>query len=309
MLYYFSGKESYLKKAALKKICDAVPCPEMNTAEFWEPSQELYSFIETMPFIGEKKVCVLHYFPEDKNFLDVLEGLYDGTDIYISVSTFPDRRKKIVKEVLELAQEKEFKKIDEQRLIQYVLNGLQVLGYSNEELVQAKGDLAKAFHAYILHADMDLECVQKHIKMIAFSGSLTKEHINAFAPDGSDLRAYLLSSMLLSRDFGCLGFARSLLEQGESVIGILSLVAYQIRICYKAVLFMDENYLSVIGIRNYQIYKDFKGYGAECYRKIYGLLMRDIGRIKNGEPSETVFLECLLESLIILREEDERYEL
>lgn len=110
MLYYYSGTESYLKKSALKKICDTISHPELNTAEFWEASPKLYSFIDTFPFVGGKKVCILHYFPDDKAFLEISRKMPDFTDVYIAVSSYPDKRKKIVKEILELAQEKEFKK-------------------------------------------------------------------------------------------------------------------------------------------------------------------------------------------------------
>ncbi len=303
MLYYYSGTESYLKKSALKKICDTISHPELNTAEFWEASPKLYSFIDTFPFVGGKKVCILHYFPDDKAFLEISRKMPDFTDVYIAVSSYPDKRKKIVKEILELAQEKEFKKIDDQRLMQYILNGLRSFGYTQEEMDATKGELARAFRAYAMHADMDLECVQKHIKLIAYSGSLTKEHIQVFGPDGSDLRAYRLSTMLLAEDYGCLDFAWHLLGQGESAIGILSLIAYQVRICYKAVLFGNENYLSLIGIHNYQLYKDFKSHSAADYKKIYNILMCGVDRIKRGEPSWAVLEECLLASLITISEE------
>ena len=161
----------------------------------------------------------------------------------------------------------------------------------------------ECFHGYILHADMDLEVVQKHVQMIAFSGALTPENIRTFAPDSSDYRAYKLSNMLLSKNASCVSFARQLLEQGETAIGIFSLVAYQLRVCYKAVLFREENYLSLIGIRDYQLYKRFADYRAGTYKAIYSVFMDGIRRVKKGEDVNAIMTDCLMNALAILKEE------
>ena len=71
-----------------------------------------------------------------------------------------------------------------------------------------------------------------------------------------------------------------------------------------ASLFSDENYLSLIGIRNYQLYKNFLDYPVDIYRRIYSVLMESIRRIKLGENSETVMAECLTQSLTVLKEKN-----
>ena len=81
------------------------------------------------------------------------------------------------------------------------------------------------------------------------------------------------------------------------------MIAYQIRICYKACLFSEENYLNLIGIRNYQLYKDFKNYTADTYKRVYHILMNGISRIKNGEKARATIADCMMESLDVLKEE------
>ena len=151
---------------------------------------------------------------------------------------------------------------------------------------------------------MTLDEVIKHVDMIGFSGNLSPDNIRMFSPESSDYRAFRLSNMLLSQDSSCIEFSNQLLLHGDNAIGLLSLIAYQVRVCYKASLFSDENYLSLIGIRNYQLYKNFLDYPVDIYRRIYSVLMESIRRIKLGENSETVMAECLTQSLTVLKEKN-----
>lgn len=301
-VYYFSGKENYLKKQEIRKVTDQIEAPELNVMEFHEPCEELYSFICTMPFIGDKKVGILHYFPEQDEFLSAVKSLPDFTDLYIISKDIPDHRKKVVKELSGLVITKEFKKISEDLLFKCISSRLQRYGYSADTVEGLKEVFMDAFRGYTHFADMDLEVVQKHVLMIAYSGALTPETIQTFAPESSNYRAFILSTMLLSNDSGCLSFAQGLLEQGEQPIGILSLVAYQIRICYKAILFSDENYSSLIGIRKYQLYEHYHTYTAKQYRDIYCNLMEGIRRIKKGEDASAVITNCLTLALATLKE-------
>ena len=299
-VYYFSGYENYLKKKELKKITDKIECPELNVALFCEAGVELLDFLSSYSFVGDKKVCILRFFPEEKDICEALKELPDCTDVYIVPNSPPDRRKNIVKDILALAEEREFKKINDELLFKSISAMLQRFGFSESEVSAHKDVLVDAFAGYRMHAEMDLEEVQKHVKMIAYSGSLTSENIRTFAPDSFEHKAFKISSMLLEKDEGCLGFAKNLMEQGDSAIGLFSLIAYQIRVCYKAMLFKDERYLNLIGIREYQLYAGFRNYGADKYLKIYELLMQGIRRIKKGGKDEAVMADMLMAALAIL---------
>lgn len=301
-VFYFSGKENYLKKQELRKIIDQIECPEMNVMEFYEPVPELYDFACTAPFIGTKKVGILHYYPEQEEFLSAVKDLPDFTDLYIIAKELPDHRKKVVKELSSIMVEREFKKIDDELLFKCIASRLHRYGYSLETISELREVLMDSFRGYSLFADMDLEVVQKHVQMIAFSGALTPETIQMFAPESSDYRAFRLSNMLLSKDPECIRFAKELLEQGEQPIGILSLVAYQIRICYKASLFQDENYCTLIGIRKYQLFDDFQAYMPQKYVEVYSLLMEGIRRVKKGEDASAVIADTLTDALAKLKE-------
>ena len=97
----------------------------------------------------------------------------------------------------------------------------------------------------------------------------------------------------------CIDYAKKLLDQGESPIGMLSLVLYQIRVCYKATLCREGNYLAKIGIRSYQLYGEFLKYGPDKYKALYTELQDAVNRIKNGEKSSAVVLDTIMRCLQI----------
>jgi len=301
-VYYFKGKEMYLKKQEVEKITSKIEFPELNVKRFHEETPELFDFAVTTPLIGDKKIGILYYIPDSGEFVELVKDLPDFTDLYIISSDFFDQRKKASKELLSYMTVKEFEKIDENLLFKCISSRLLRFGYASEEIAGLKDVLMEAFHSYIVSLDMDLDVVQKHVQMIGFSGKLTPETIRTFAPECSDLRAFRLSTMILEQDMGCLDYACRLIEQGENAIGLMSLIAYQIRICYKAVLFSDENYLSLIGIRSIQLYQDYRKYSAKQYKDIYSLLMESIRRIKKGESDDAVMADCLTNAVIILKE-------
>lgn len=305
-LFYFSGKETFLKHKEIRKISETIEFPEMNIQYFSEYSDEILQYLEVRPLLGEKKICILYFFPDSEQFLSYLstEGIPDYADVYIVVSAMPDMRKKTVKAVLKHATERTFDKVSEKQLyasIEARLSGKY--HFPVEEIRKYQQLLMAAFHAYFMHADMDLEQVIKYVDQIGFSGSLSPETIQAYSPDSSDLRAFRLATLLLSGDSSCVEFGKKLLEDGEQPIYIISLVLYQLRICYKAKLFSDENYKTLIGIQGFQLFKDFDRYSAATYKDLMNLFVGGINRIKKGEAGYAVFTDCLTASSMILKEE------
>lgn len=302
-VYYFSGNENYMKKQELKKIIKTEEIPDCNIERFYEHNQDIYNFIFTVPFTGNKKIAVVYFVPDQEQFVSSMKQMPDFTDLYIVTSEFLDQRKKVIKEFKKLAIEKKFDKISESLLYKSISSRLQRFGYKVEEIEAQKDVLMECFNSYFVSLDIDLDIVIIHVDMIGYSGELTPENIRALAPESSNYKAFQLANMLLSRNEKCIDFGCKLLEQGDNAILVLSSIAFQIRICYKAVLFSDENYLSLIGIRNFQLFEDFKLYSAKKYKIIYGLLMESIRKIKKGENASPVLAVCLAEALAILKEE------
>ncbi len=305
-LYCFSGYETFLKKKALLKVIESIEFPEINIQKYTEYTDDILNFLDTSPFGDSKKVGIFYFFPDSEDFASYLKknGLPDYTDIYILIHGFPDMRKKTVKAILNYAIERTFDKVSEEQL--YASIEMRLSGkyhFSVDEIRKNKSLLMDSFHAYFMYADVDLEYVIKYVDQLGFSGILSPETIRTYSPDSSDLRAFRLATLLLSRDDSCISFGKKLLEEGEAPIGIISLILYQLRICYKAKLFSSENYESLIGIRRFQLFKDFKIYSVISYKKLINLFIDGIHRIKKGECGCAVLTDCLTAATIILQEE------
>lgn len=299
-IYLFGGKEDFLKQKELRKILEEISFPEMNLWEAYEYSEEIISFLNTFPVMDKKKICVLHFFPASEDLVWEMEHLSDDIDVYILTKEMPDQRKSLTKRVLKISEIRTFEKVSEEILQKSIRLRLARAGYTQEQISSVDKILQEVFYVYIQDPDMDLYQVQMHVDMIALGGQLDYEHIHEFAPDSENLKAYKLSGMLLERNPACIGFAQQLLLQGENPIMILSLILYQIRVCYKAKLFQKEKYLNLIGIRSHQIFNNFSSYSASLYMGVYEILLIGINRIKKGEKGNAVLIDCLAQSLELL---------
>lgn len=291
MLYYFDGPENYLKIQEIEKAKKKLEDPEMNFREFHEWDPEIRNFLTCSSFISEKKICVLHFFPEEESFLGVCGT--DNADIYLVPEESPDSRKTIVRQILNESNVRKFEKIDDHTLLKCIYARLSKHGFQKAQMDEVQEELKRAFQPYLMDYKVGLDTVIVHVDMIGYSGSLTPESIQTFSLESSSLKGYKLATMVLNREKGCIDFTDRLLDQGESAISLLSLVLFQIRVCYKASLFSEKNYLKLIGIRNYQLYPNFERYSPETYGEMYGILQDAVNRIKRGEKAKPAVIESI----------------
>ena len=305
MIFMMEGNERYLKKQEIAQAVNLLEVSDLCYQEFWEWDDAILEFIGIPPFIGDKKICVLYFFPENESFLKA--SIWEGTDIYIVTESYPDRRKSVVNALLKKCTVKKYEKIHEDTLDKCIFSRLKGHGFSAEEIQAAAEELMQAFYPYFADPVLTLDTVIMHVDMIGFSGSLESESIRAYALDGSSLKGYRLATMLLDQKEESINYASALLDQGESPIGLMSLVLFQIRICYKASLCRKGNYLSQIGIRNYQLYENFLRYGIDVYVDLYSELQGAVNRLKSGEKnSKAVVLDTIIHCLQIEKRREEQ---
>ena len=75
------GTERYLKLKEIKKAASLLADKDFCYQEFWVWDDSILEFISAPPFFGDKKICVLYFFPEDDRLLKT--SIWEGTDIYI----------------------------------------------------------------------------------------------------------------------------------------------------------------------------------------------------------------------------------
>lgn len=111
MILYMEGTERYLKLKEIKKAASLLADKDFCYQEFWAWDDSILEFISAPPFFGDKKICVLYFFPEDDRLLKT--SIWEGTDIYILTENMPDRRKNAVTQLLKAAEVKKYEKIHE----------------------------------------------------------------------------------------------------------------------------------------------------------------------------------------------------
>ena len=103
---------------------------------------------------------------------------------------------------------------------------------------------------------------------------------------------------MLDQDYSCLDFAKCLLvEQGESPILVISVMLFQIRVCYKASLYEKELFLNVQKgivisereIDNTHYYDDLKGMEERNMDDLWGAIF-GIKRKKSQKTTNRIKL-------------------
>ena len=297
MIVLMEGEEKYLKMKAIHKEKEKLEDMELCFREYWEWSPNILDYIESAPFLGERKICVLYFMPEVADFLSA--DIWDGTEIYIIPKKMPDTQKAVVKEILERCQKKQFEKVSKELLNKSVRKRLESHGIPGQEIDKYQDQLERAFAPYYTEREYDLFSVIQRVDMMGFSGNLNEQVIQEYGLEGMNLKAYKLATMILDQRKESMLYARDLLKEGEAPIGILSLVQYQVRICWKVSL--DKGDLNKIGIKQYQLYPAYDRYLGMTYRQLYDVLQDGISRIKNGERAEVVVILIIENCLKLLK--------
>lgn len=305
MIVLMEGEEKYLKMKAIHKEKEKLEDKELCFREYWEWSPNILDYIESAPFLGERKICVLYFMPEVADLLSA--DIWDGTEIYIIPKEMPDTRKAVVKEILDRCQKKQFEKVSKELLYKSVRKRLESHGIPGQEIEKYQDQLERAFAPYYTEREYDLFSVIQRVDMMGFAGNLNEQVIQEYGLEGMNLKAYKLATMILDQRKESMAYARDLLKEGESPIGILSLVQYQIRVCWKASLYEDD--LLKIGIRRYQIYASYDRYSEKTYKQLYEILQDGITRIKNGERAEVVVIDCVWNCIETLKFKDSELKL
>jgi len=289
MIVLMEGEENYLKIKAIHKEKEKLEDKELCFREYWEWNPDIIDFIESAPFLGERKICVLYFMPEVADFLSA--DTWDGTEIYIIPKEMPDTRKTVMKKILERSQKKQFEKVSKELLYKSIRKRLESHGIPWQEIEKYQNQLERAFAPYYTEREYDLFSVIQRVDMMGYAGYLDEQVIEEYGLEGMTLKAYKLATLILDQRKESMIYARDLLKEGEKPIGILSLVQYQIRVCWKASLYKGD--LCKIGIKRYQIYASYARYSEKTYRQLYEVLQDGITRIKSGERAEVVVTDCV----------------
>jgi DNA polymerase-3 subunit delta len=235
-LYFFFGEEPYLIQQALNylKVCALHEgAADFNYSSYYSADADLSQVrdeVETLPMMAARRVVVLREVQDltDKEW-EMLEPLFQTpveSTVFILVGSKIDKRKRIMKLLFEQAQYVEFKRPFENQIPGWIRHICKGHGLTiSDEAVQ------------LLHrlAGNHLTEIESEVKKLAdFLGERTEVNLEDVAACVSQKReenVFELTEQIASNDrVQALIQLVRLMDQGQSEMGIVALVARHMRI-------------------------------------------------------------------------------
>ena len=200
-----------------------------------------------------------------------LENINDEVILILKNSEKIDSRKKIVKQLKEIGEVKEFSNFKEHQLIDYIVKQVEELG------LEISKDDAQSLVDY---TQLDLANIKKELeKLLLYCEEkkvIAREDIELLATRSLEYDVFSLTNELFGKNYSKLRVVyNSLVLKKEEPIFLLSLISGQLRIYYKVKVLLNEHYsqkdiarelgvhpyrvqLAAQGIRNYSVDKIMK---------------------------------------------------
>ena len=257
-LYVLYGPEEFIIKETISKIVE-------NALEDDEAGFNIDTFdlegtplsfaieeAETFPFIGERKLIILHnpvFLTAEKtkekvehNIEQLLSYLENPSPFSIVVFVAPyeklDERKKITKQLKKYAMVVEASKLKEQELERWVLEQAALYGVGIER---------EAVNELLSTVGQNLMLLANEISKMALYAyeekMITVETVSQLAVKSLEQNIFTLIDFIMNRRSAeAIELLQSLLRQNEEPIKILALMASQIRIMYVSKGLAKEGY-------------------------------------------------------------------
>lgn len=235
-LYFFFGEEPYLIHQAVNylKVCALHGgAADFNFSSYYAADADLTTVrdeVETLPMMAARRIVVLREVQDltDKEW-EQLEPLFQApvdTTVFILVGSKVDKRKRVMKLLLEQAQYVEFRRPFENQIPGWIRHICKAHGLTiTDEAVQ------------LLHrlAGHHLTEIESEVKKLAdFLGERRHVELEDVAQCVSQKReenVFELTELIASNDrVGALIQLVRLLDQGQSEMGLVALIARHMRI-------------------------------------------------------------------------------
>ena len=238
-LYLFLGEETYLlqQKVSFWKKSFQQKHGEYNLSVIdglKETANTVISECETVPFLGEKRLILIENLPpsmggkiDDKKTNAILHFLEDipETSVIVFVNSKPDKRTKLYKKLLKIAEVEEFKQIQKEELHNWILNeisqrGGKILPAATPYLIEKTGN-----NLWALHNEID--------KLIAFVGEkpISENDIDHLVTPIYDVNVFKLTDYIgAKRTKQAIDMLDKLIESGNNSVQIFNMIIRQFRI-------------------------------------------------------------------------------
>lgn len=235
-VYLLHGEETFMRDRSLALLRDALMDPgteEMNYRQFYFPessADDVVAELETLPFFAPRKVLVLHDVDalKDKDWERVEAALPKDADTTYVIATAAktDKRRKIFKHLFAKAAALEMKAPYDNQVPGWIRMLAQEKG--KEMHSDAVGTLHRRVGGSLAELEAELT---KLADYVGDRGEITTEDVLAATTRSKNESVFELTDALGNRNVPrALEILARLLEDGQSELGILALVARHLRI-------------------------------------------------------------------------------
>lgn len=238
--YLFFGEEGFLRDKALQNLKAAfLPQGEddFSFRSFHFPDAEVDGVIDelgTLSFFGQHKLIVLNDFDslKDKDAVRVVEALpkqFDGTSV-VFLCTKVDRRKNYFKFLIDKTVALEFKPLFDNQVGGWIRS--LSLEKGKEIHAEAIASLHRRVGSHLGELDLEL---RKLSEFVGDRSQIELEDVETVVDSSKAQSIFELTDSIGRKDtFQSLAILKGLVSQGQSEVGVVSLIARHLRILLTA---------------------------------------------------------------------------
>lgn len=307
-VYLLQGEEEFVKEKALEALQKKI-LPEgleaLNETTLQNPS--VSAIIEaawTLPLMAEKRLVVVYELgmlsakttenkDETDRLIQYLENPTQTTCLVFYCKTMPDARKRLTKALQKSAAVVQFDRLGDMQLTKWIQSRLRPKEITSESA------MLLAFTA-----GRELMTLSREIaKLDAYTGarqSVTQEDIKEIVTPSLECTVFqMVDALIEGKEGQAFQFLASMLENGESRIGILAVITRQYRNLLQLSLLLLENLpesqiAQRVGIPSFVVRKlrrQAQAEGAERLKKKLALCVDTDFAIKSGKMREDAALD------------------
>ena len=313
-LYLLEGTEEYIKQQALMRLYEKVlpaGLEQMNLTELVNPdANTLIAAAETLPFMGEKRVVVVRDCDlltpgkkqENENkaeaLLSYVEQVSPSTCLIFVVKGKADGRKKLYSHLKKAGAVVDFSPMDDAECSQWAQRSMRVLGKQLSPGMAAQLVFTVGRDAALLKQEMD-----KLANYLGDREAVSAADIEAVCTKSLECTVFQMVDAQVAGNYGeAFTLLNSMVRNGESRMGILSMLLRQYRILYHMRCLLEErvppqSQASLLGIPPFAVSRtqqQARRYSPESLKAAYDDLLNMEREIKAGLMPEEGCAETAL---------------
>jgi len=287
-LYLFHGDESYLINHYIKEIKNkyiSMDFEELNYVQMDEKDfspDKLINSLETLPFMSDKKLVIVKNSDlfagkrkslgedDEEKLIKYLSNIPDSASLIFVALDSVDARKKIYKEIKKNGKVISFDKLQSGELKKWIEKALK--NYSKTMDISDITYFTEILNYFDKNGNQDLYNIENEIKkLVSFVGErsiIKKEDIDAIFVSTSQNNIFKLLDEIEKKNVTkAINILNELINEGEPIIRILSVLSNQIRNLLKTKLLLAQGYSSKLIAQELKIHPFVAGKSVDQSRK------------------------------------------